>query len=85
MYDFNKINMKKNSSTQKAEWNSTREEFYMKSCLSIAFENGFALIERDSKVYKIDDSNELLICSPDKVKTIWYETWLIQKKINASL
>lgn len=72
--------MSKRASIKKAEWNYTREESYKKSCLTIAFNNGFDLIERDLNIYKTEDSGEVLLCSPDKSKSIWYETWILLMK-----
>jgi hypothetical protein len=73
--------MKKRFTQSKNEWSDTREDQYKSDSLSIAFELGFELIERDTKVYKLEQDSETLICEPDKPKSLWYETWLKLRKL----
>ena len=67
--------MKKRSSVEKANWSSTREEWYKAESLRMAFNMGFELIERDDRIFKITPNKEDLFCEPTKIKTLWFETW----------
>lgn len=73
--------MKERFTQSKNEWSDTREEKYKTDSMSIAYELGFELIERDTKVYKLEENSETLICEPDKPKTLWYETWMKLRKL----
>ncbi len=67
--------MKKRSSVKKAEWSDEREDYYKSEALEIACKKGFNLIQRDLKVYIIDDGQETPFCEPDKTNRVWFQTW----------
>ncbi len=73
--------MKKRFAQSKHEWSETREDKYKSDSLSIAYELGFELVERDTKVYKLEHDSETIFCESDKPKSLWYETWLELSKL----
>lgn len=74
--------MKNRFAQEKNDLSETREEKYKTDSMNIAYELGFELIERDTKVSKIEGNLKTLICPPVKPKTLLYETWRNLRKLH---
>ncbi|MFI5186022.1 MAG: hypothetical protein ACHQF0_04820 [Chitinophagales bacterium] len=72
--------MKKRSSVKKAEWSDKRENDYQKYSLEIADRYSINLIEREGRVYKVENNKEILFCEEARSKRLWFQTWIKLKE-----
>ncbi|WP_428330551.1 hypothetical protein [Mucilaginibacter sp.] len=68
--------MGKRHSVEKANWSSTREEWYQEECNKILFEKQSSITINDNAVYLESPNNTEHLLHITKPKTKWYEIWL---------
>jgi len=73
--------MKKRSSVEKANWSSTRDEWYQEESNKILFDRQMNIKISDNNIYLQSSTKEEFFLQISKPKTMWYEIWLKLKNI----
>ncbi len=67
--------MKKRFTVDKAEWTSSREEFYKKECYNLSYINQDKLLVENQAVFIQNNKEKIHLIKPIKEKSFWFETW----------